>query len=158
MPMLRPPHPPPPPEEADAHAYKRDFKSNVKLESLETLEGKHNYEDWVHQLPMIFEALGATEVVLNGYQPDEFASQAEKITTSTLPKNLSSAPLSYKQANFEEAGEARNRSQDLDPPKEHLLHRLWVVICLRSPSVQCPLPSILGMWIITGMWITRLYM
>ena len=33
--------PPPLPEEA-APAYERDFKLNVKLENLETLEGKHN--------------------------------------------------------------------------------------------------------------------
>ena len=66
---------------------RRDFRSNIKLENLETLEDKHNYEYWAHQLGIIFNALGATQVVLNGYQSDEFARQVEKTPMSISPKS-----------------------------------------------------------------------
>ena len=57
-----PPPPPPPPEDL------QDFKS-IKIDRLIVLEGFRNYEHWAQQLTMVFEALEADHVVIEGYQP-----------------------------------------------------------------------------------------
>lgn len=83
--MPPPPPPPPPPPDFFASAATapvpmptpRDFKSSVKIERLATLEGSKNYDLWSQQMLMVFDALEATQVVVNGYQPPANATAAE---------------------------------------------------------------------------------
>jgi len=54
----------PPPEDLE----QQDFKS-IKIDRLIVLEGFKNHEPWAQQLKMIFKALDANAVVIDGYQP-----------------------------------------------------------------------------------------
>ena len=66
---IQPPQPPP------EDLAQQDFKS-IKIDRHIVLEGFKNYERWAQQLNMIFKALDANAVVIDGYQPPPDATPA----------------------------------------------------------------------------------
>ena len=62
--------PPPPPTSTDV--------SKIYIDKVETLEGRSNYEDWSYQLLMVWRAMHATKVVVEGIIPSNRATAAEK--------------------------------------------------------------------------------
>ena len=54
------------------------YPGRSNRDNIAPLEGENNYEPWAQQLSMIFDAMGATEIVVDGYQPPIGASEAEK--------------------------------------------------------------------------------
>lgn len=56
----------------------RDFRSSIKIEKLAILEGSKNYDLWSQQM-LIWDALDATQVVVNGHKPPVNSSAAELV-------------------------------------------------------------------------------
>jgi len=66
----------------------KDFNmAAVKLNNIERLEGQHNYEDWVSQMAMVFDAMGVYDIVVEGLVPDSCTSSSEHARYQALSKH-----------------------------------------------------------------------